>query len=260
MFVKLDPPGSFCQYEALRDLLKGREIDSFVDVGCGGGDVSKLLCSLGLRGIGIDFSPAAIEAANRKLSGEIGRGQYQLVQSDVTSDRLSLTKSDLGVSIMVMEHIADDSGYVRTVSQLVRPGGLVVFCVPGRKDHWSFEDETVGHLRRYDRKDLRALLEVSGLTDVEVWSLSVPTANVLVGIGNALARRAGEGRKRNLTKIEQTKTSGLREIPWKTTFPSVFRLILNRYTLYPLLVIQRLFYHTDLGIAILGFGRVPDAK
>ena len=39
-------------------------------------------------------------------------------------------------------------------------------------------------------------------------------------------------------------------------FPSWVKLILNRYTLYPLFIAQRLFYHTGLGVTMLGFGRV----
>jgi len=47
---RVDPPGTFCSYEALRDLVKKTKAKSFIDVGCCSGNFSKLLCSIGLRG------------------------------------------------------------------------------------------------------------------------------------------------------------------------------------------------------------------
>jgi hypothetical protein len=50
--IAIDPPGTFCSYEALRDLVKKTKAKSFIDVGCCSGNFSKLLCSIGLRGAG----------------------------------------------------------------------------------------------------------------------------------------------------------------------------------------------------------------
>lgn len=254
--VKIDPPGTFCNHEALRDVMKETKARSFVDVGCGGGDISKLLCSLGMTGVGIDFSRLAIETSGRTLQEEIRAGKYTLIEGDATGLDRSVSPSDVAISFMVMEHVEDDVGFVRKVSKLVHPGGYVAICVPGRRDHWSFEDETVGHLRRYDRTDLQQVLEAGGLRDVQIWSVAVPTANVLFRISDWLVRHSNEAKKVGLSQREQTETSGLREIPWKTVFPSWIKLILNRYTLYPLFLIQRLFYRTGLGVTMLGFGRV----
>lgn len=256
-FVKIDPPGTFCSYEALRDVVKKTKARSFVDVGCGGGDMSKLLCSFGMAGTGIDFSPLAIEKSKQTLREEIETGRFTLIEGDATALGRDVLPCDLGVSFMVMEHIEDDIGFVRTLSKLVRPSGYLVIGVPGRKDHWSFEDETVGHLRRYDREDLQRVLEAGGLNEVEIWSVAVPIANILFRTGNWLVRRSGDAKKIGLSQREQTETSGLQEIPWKTTFPPWVKIVLNRYTLYPLLLLQRLFYRSGLGVTMLGFGRVP---
>jgi SAM-dependent methyltransferase len=257
-FVRIDPPGTFCSYESLRDLVKRAKARSFVDIGCGGGHVSKLLCSLGMTGIGIDFSPLAIEKSRQTLREEIEAGRYLLIEGDATALDRELPLSDMGISFMVMEHIEDDVAFVRAASHLVRPGGHVAIWVQARRDHWSFEDEIAGHFRRYDREDLQSVLEAGGLREVKVWSVAVPTANILFGVGDWMVRRSEERNKVGLSRRAQTEASGLHEVPWKTVFPPWVKVVLNRYTLYPLLVLQRLFYGTGLGLTMVGFGRAPE--
>jgi SAM-dependent methyltransferase len=255
-FVKIDPPGTFCTHAAVRDVVRRRGGRRFLEVGCGGGDISKLLCDAGMEGVGVDFSERAVAIARRTLESQIETGRYELHHGDIHDLGDNFTTVDMALSFMVMEHVEDDVGFLRSFMKFVRPGGNVVVGVPGRRDHWSFEDETVGHLRRYDREDLERVLKEAGLTDIEVWSVAVPVANILFRIGDWLVRKSGEAGKLGQSQREQTETSGIREIPWKTVFPSWVRLILNDYTLWPLFVIQRLFYRTGLGVTMFGIGRV----
>ena len=255
-FVKISPPGTFCTNEALRDFLRQAKPASFIEIGCGDGERSKLLCAMGMKGAGIDFSPGAISASANTMRPEIANGKFALINDDVMNLRAPLAPSDLALSCMVMEHVEDDAGFVRRLCELVVPGGFVAVFVPGRKDHWSFEDTTVGHFRRYDRDDLKRTLEAGGIKDVEIWSVAVPTVNLLFKLSDWLVRRSAEAAKVTQDQRAQTETSGLRDIPWKTVFPFWVRLILNRITLYPLFVIQRLFYRTNYGLILLGFGKV----
>jgi SAM-dependent methyltransferase len=255
-FVKIDPPGTFCTQEALRDALKERRGQTFLDVGCGGGDLSKLICDAGLTGVGLDFSERAIEVATTVMDPYIKKGQYRLQLGDV-HDLPADFKVDLAISYMVMEHVEDDVGFIQKIANFVKPGGNIILAVPGRRDRWSLEDETVGHLRRYDREDLDAVLQKAGLNQVSIWSVGVPTINMLFNVSLWMVARSGEAAKVGQSQREQTETSGIRAIPWKTVFPSWVRIILNRKTLYPLFVIQRMFYRTGLGVVMMGMGRVP---
>jgi SAM-dependent methyltransferase len=256
-FVKIDPPGTFCTQEALRDALKQRGGHTFLDVGCGGGDLSKLMCDAGLTGIGVDFSDRALQIAGKTLDPYIRKGQYRLQLGDVHDLPADFAKVDIAISYMVMEHVEDDVGFIQKIAQYVKPGGTIILAVPGRRDRWSLEDETVGHFRRYDRGDLDAVLRKASLGQVSVWSVGVPTINMLFNISLWMVARSGETAKVGLSQREQTETSGIRDIPWKTVFPPWVRIILNRVTLYPLFVIQRMFYRSGLGVVMMGMGRVP---
>jgi SAM-dependent methyltransferase len=258
-WIRLDPPGEICQIEAVVELLQPFAPRTFVDVGCGGGSLSRELCRRGLRGVGVEPSSAAAAVAAEALASPIGDGAYRLVQKSLDEAAPELSPVDAVVCMMVLEHLHDDAGFLDRLASLARPGGVVVVAVQARMDRWGFEDEVVGHLRRYERRTLQRLLEGTGLGQVKVWSVAVPVANLLQGLGNRLVRRATSAQVAQLGPDEQTATSGIREVPWKTVFPRAFRWVLNRRCLYPLLVLQRLFYGTSLGLIMVGAGVRPPA-
>jgi SAM-dependent methyltransferase len=255
-FVRIDPPGSWCSYEAVMEMLRATGGKTFLEVGCGPGDLSLKLCKEGWQGLGIDFSAQAIQQAKANLSEYLESSRYRLVEGDISDLDSNGEKFDVGLSMMVMEHVEDDVGFLRKLVDSIKPGGHVIIAVPGRRNRWGIEDETVGHLRRYDRNDLTDAFLSAGLTEVTVWSVAVPAANLLFHLSNFFVRNSSEIDKLNQPAREQTRTSGIREIPWKTAFPSSFKLILNRFTLYPLFVLQRLFYQSSLGLTMIARGKV----
>ena len=254
--VKIDPPGSWCQYEAVLEMIHQVGGKTFLEVGCGPGSLSARLCRKGLHGLGIDFSATAIAEAEINLEEFIRDGRYRLIQSDLFDVDLKGEQFEVGLSMMVMEHVPNQQAFVKRIVNLVKPGGHIIVGVPGRRDRWGIEDETVGHLRRYDRGDLMTTLQAAGLSEVTVWSVAVPVANMLFHAGNFFIRNSSEVDKLRQSDREQTEASGVREIPWKTIFPSSFKLLLNRTTLYPLFVLQRFFYRSNLGLTMIGCGKV----
>lgn len=252
--IRLDPPGTFCQTAAVCDVLDG-DARTFVDVGCGTGSISRELCRRGLSGVGVDLSRDAVEITKAALGEYVKAGRYEARLADVHD--LTGSMYDVAISMMVAEHMEDDTAFVRAVAGLVKEGGQVIIGVPGRRDHWGYEDEVVGHRRRYEREDLARLLTVSGLEHVRVWSVAVPVANILFHAGSFMVRRGTKAEMVRQSPEVQTSHSGTRAVPWKTVFPSWCRVLLNRHALYPLFVIQRFFYRSRYGITLIASGRVP---
>jgi hypothetical protein len=73
-----------------------------------------------------------------------------------------------------------------------------------------------------------------------------------------MIRRSGAIRKADWGRQEQTWPSGIRAVPFMTVFPLWFRLILNPIVLYPLFIIQRMFYHADLGLEMMALAQIPE--
>ena len=257
--IPMTPPGTICLTEALLEMIRSRGGGkTFLEVGCGDGELSLALCRLGYRGTGIDISSAAFDIARRGLAPFLDDGRFQLLLRDILHGGHDLGPFDLGISMMVMEHVADDVSFAQKIASFVRPGGHVLLGVPGRKDRWNYEDDVVGHLRRYEREDLERVLTQAGLEAPEVWSVSVPVANVLFRLGSLMVRLGTEKKVAHQSQRDQTESSGIRRIPFKTVFPPWCRILLNRRAMFPFLLLQRSFYGTNLGLTLIGSGRVSE--
>jgi len=230
----------------------------FLEVGCGSGNVSRKLLEKGYTGTGIDFSPDAIELAKENLSRYTEEGLYNLVQADLSDDPEIGTGYDFALSFFVIEHVSDDLGFLEKLKARVRPGGWIFIAAPSRMDKWSVEDDTVGHLRRYERSDLFELVEKAGLVNPVVWSVAVPVSNILLGLSSFFIQRSCSEDKTALSTVEQTMRSGIKEIPFKTVFPKFFTLFINRFTMLPFFMLQRRFYDTGRGLSMLVRAQRPE--
>jgi SAM-dependent methyltransferase len=67
------------------------------------------------------------------------------------------------VSYNVLEHIEDHVGALRSMSDLLRPGGAVVLIVPAFQFALGPADIATGHVRRYTKRTLAAALTDAGL-------------------------------------------------------------------------------------------------
>ncbi|MFF5295229.1 class I SAM-dependent methyltransferase [Paractinoplanes globisporus] len=82
------------------------------------------------------------------------------------------------VSYNVLEHIEDHVGALRSMSELVRPGGRIILIVPAFMFAMSQVDVATGHIRRYTKKSMRAAMSEAGL---EIEKLHYANALGLIG-------------------------------------------------------------------------------
>jgi SAM-dependent methyltransferase len=127
------------------------------DVGGGNGYVARAMQDAGFEVVLVEPGPAGARNAQQ-------RGVRQVVCAGL-EDAGFRTASLAAVGLFdVVEHIADDDKFLKTVRDYLRPGGRVYLTVPAYRVLWSHQDVAAGHLRRYGRKALRDALTSTGFT------------------------------------------------------------------------------------------------
>lgn len=86
----------------------------------------------------------------------------------------------------VLEHIQDDRHQIEEAARLVRPGGHIVVLSPAHQWLFSEFDKSIGHVRRYDKRNLRSLMP-SGWIEKKLAYLD--SVGVLLSLANTLALR-----------------------------------------------------------------------
>lgn len=233
------PPGTILQLMYLSERLNYLAPGRFIEIGAGNGEITNVLLSRGWSGTIYEFDAMTTERLRHRFSPEIASGRLVLNNSDyIQSEKLDV---DLIISSMVMEHLSDEdeARFMQTsLANLSEKAGTLIAIVPAGPRYWGIEDDIAGHFRRYTPERINTITRTHGWSLEHVRGLTFPVSNLLLPLSNYLVRRQ-EGMKVNMSKLEQTKESGRRNVQFKTTFPSVFSLVLNRYTMYPLHVLQK---------------------
>ncbi len=238
-------PSYLLKKKVIIDALGKTGAASFLEVGCGAGDLLIALDREGYRGMGIDISADAIEIARgHNLSPNISVQQVDI--SDVREH------FDAVIASEVLEHWDDDRGFLRLLVDRVKPGGWLLLTVPAHQSRWGANDDFCGHIRRYERTDLETKLGDSGLEAITIYSYGVPLYNLMKPFyDRAIAKRL----ERESRLDERTRNSGGM---WLfTDFSLIFNLLFNDITMLPFYFIQRLFFPTDLGNGYFAMARKP---
>jgi SAM-dependent methyltransferase len=133
----------------LRDELSGLEPGIALDVGCGTGVFSAFLAEHGWKVEAIDPSARMLDAANRHVTERLGRKRDAVSLQKMGLEDLSYKPEsfDLILCLSTVEYVDDDVGALRTLAQLLRPGGRLVISVPNRRSVVRKIEESTKSLR-----------------------------------------------------------------------------------------------------------------
>ena len=101
-----------------------------LDIGCGGGILSEKLRRLGANVTGIDASKNSIDIAKEHAKKSRLNINYKCITTSElleTKEEKALNKFDFVIASEVIEHVYDRRKFLSDISNLCRPGGLVIF-------------------------------------------------------------------------------------------------------------------------------------
>jgi SAM-dependent methyltransferase len=142
-----------CILDALRASVPDLAERRIVDVGCGVGGLVADLARAGLRVAGAcDSYVEGLRIARQRVEAPL------FVVDEGPFPPLAPGQDLIGL-FDVLEHIDDDRGALRSVAEVLRPGGVLVLTVPAHPFLFDEADRLAHHRRRYRAGELRAKLE-----------------------------------------------------------------------------------------------------
>jgi SAM-dependent methyltransferase len=249
------PPGNILQYIYLKErleVLKSQGLKSFIEIGSGNGNVSKIFLDKGFTGTGFDLNESACENNKVRNIDCIKKGDYNVFNEDFILKELD-SKVDIIISCMVIEHMPAEvlNDYFLKCKEVLNENGIIITLVPSSMDYWGIEDEIAGHIKRYEFEDIKQLSKKYDLSINNLAGLTYPISNIVFGISNKLIK-SNESGKLKLSQKEKTIYTGNRNVKYKTTFPKVFNIILNPFILYPFHILQKIFKKNKNNMVIYG--------
>lgn len=164
---------------------------SVLDVGCSSGYLAKVLNAFGNTVTGVEYDPAAAEAARAVMDRvEVA----DLDHADLT-EIFGDTRFEVIVFGDVLEHLRDPLPVLRQARALLAPGGYIVISIPnishgdvrmslllGRFRYVNLGLLDVTHLRFFTRASLQELLADAGFTAAEVRTTKAPLFGTELGV------------------------------------------------------------------------------
>lgn len=242
----------FRRFELLRGLRPGKR---FLEIGAANLALTVELLERFESGVALDRCDDLHDAHARLPESQQSRLE---ARDEDFFDSEFESRFDAVICCEVLEHVEDDAGFLRKIASVLEPDGQLVLSVPSRQKYWTIHDELVGHLRRYEKADLRRLFIDAGFRDVRICSYGWPWVNIL-RIPRMMLAKKQEHTRAGLSQVEKTTESNHRQIPEKLKASRLLRLC-NRFTIAPLAWLSRAVQGLDLSDGYLVFATLAQSR
>ncbi len=122
----------------------GVTVKSALDMGCGKGDAVIKLAKRGITGLGVDFSPEAIKAAQGAVeaAGVADKTSFMVGDIEHADEQTSaaIGRHELVLSKLTIAFIHDKKRFLEKVKNYLAPNGALVLITPVLFDGYEYSD------------------------------------------------------------------------------------------------------------------------
>jgi SAM-dependent methyltransferase len=157
--------GRRAELQLLPGLLEGTEVVG--DLGCGTGQLARLLAPFAGRVVGVDRSAEMLELARERLAAA---SNVELREGELEALPLDDGTLDVAILSLVLHYTADPGRVLTEARRVLRPGGRLLVLDMERHSRAAFREE-MGHLwLGFTPEELSEWLLEAGFQDVRVAS------------------------------------------------------------------------------------------
>lgn len=144
------------------------------EVGAGTGNIASLIAARPLdRLVLTDTDPHYRETLRDRFRGRSEVIVEELTLPDPAAHRFRRHALDTVVALNVIEHIPEDVAALRSLADMLAPGGRAVVLVPALPALYGSLDRELSHARRYRKAELRAACTQAGLRVTDLFYFNV---------------------------------------------------------------------------------------
>jgi len=158
-----------------------------LDVGAGIGANMKFLQSTAVtKWVFVEPDPDLVDELKKNKNVSDSGTNYEIINGTLSSLK-NLGSVHTILYIDVLEHIEDDRSEIRLAANQLEIGGHLIIVAPSHNFLFSDFDKSVGHFRRYTKKDL---LRIAPKNLELVKSFYLDSVGVSLSLGNKLILRS----------------------------------------------------------------------
>ena len=146
---------------------------NILEIGAGIGNITDFIIFRNNLTV-IDINQHYIDYLNSKYSfrNESNFNALNVDIQDIKSSPLASKRFDTIICLNILEHLENDRGAVENMSYLLEPGGKLIILVPALKTLYGSIDVSFEHLRRYNKKELKSLINGQNMEIVKFYYLN----------------------------------------------------------------------------------------
>jgi SAM-dependent methyltransferase len=219
------------------------EPGEILEVGAGTGEMTLDFLRRGYRANLYDLGERTRAELRRRFAGDTAVRVVDAI------DAVPDGSVDCLVAFEVLEHIEHDAQALRAWTAKLRVGGRLLVSVPAHQRKFSATDSRVGHVRRYEREQLRALIGAAGYDSVRIACYGFPLGNLGRIVGNLLERKIEAPQSDD--PVRRSIESGTQQ---SSAVVALGRNV-RPWMLWPFFVMQRLTFGLDIGDGYIATAR-----
>ncbi len=224
-----------------------------LEIGPGAGAMLIEFSAAGFECEALDSSDVARERANA-LIGASGHS----IPVHATPGAEWEGRFDVVCAFEVLEHIEDDRAALAQWASWLKPGGRLLMSVPAHMKLWTARDEWAGHVRRYERNELREVFGKAGLEIEDFECYGFPLTNLSEWVSAPIFARnihrgsedAREDRQKNNDRSGIDRGADMKLFPLVSSWP-------GKMAVRTFATVQNAFLGTDLGSGYVVKARRP---